>query len=163
MEQTVCSLDRIIAGGSGAHLASPRLASPRLPSPRITSTSPSLLPLYPFPPPFVHLPLLVFRSFPTLTCFSPEFFSFLSPPLLFSSVPSSSLPTDPVEKGINIGRDETRRYESGSDFTKVSNSSYLVSGVDVRSRRQGIRIDVVSRIIDASYNTHFEFGAENLG
>ena len=38
VEQTVCSLDRIIAGGS-------ELTLPRLASPRITSTSPSLLPL----------------------------------------------------------------------------------------------------------------------
>lgn len=118
---------------------SPCLASPRLSSPRITSTSPSPLPLYPFSsPPFVHLPLLVFRSFPTLTCFSPVFFSSpLDPPL----------PTDPVEKGINIGRDETGpRYESRSDFIKVI-SSRDVDAFDSGDRESESMLRIIECVV----------------
>lgn len=120
-------------------LASPRLSSPLLSSPRITSTSPSPLPLYPFSsPPFVHLPLLVFRSFPTLTCFSPVFFSSPLDPLL---------PTDPVEKGINIGRDETGpRYESRSDFIKVI-SSRDVDAFDSGDRESESMLRIIECVV----------------
>lgn len=89
VEQTVCSLDRIIAGGS--ELTLPRLASPRRESPR--PHLPSYL--FPFSPPFVQLPLLVFRSFRATLTFLSIFFS-----------PVNLLPWS--LKGISIAR--TRRW-----------------------------------------------------
>lgn len=106
VEQTVCSLDRIIAGGSGAHLASPRLAANHL---DLTFPPTSL--------PILHLSF-VYRSWCSVLSDSDTFLSHPLPFLLFSSLsyffffldPLST--EDPVEKGINIGREETRRDET---------------------------------------------------
>ena len=121
----------------GPGLTLPRLASPLLASNHLDLTFPptSLPVLFST---FRSLPLLVFRSFPTLTCFSPVFFSSPLDPLL---------PTDPVEKGINIGRDETGpRYESRSDFIKVI-SSRDVDAFDSGDRESESMLRIIECVV----------------
>lgn len=84
VEQTVCSLDRIIAGGSGAHLASPRLAANHL---DLTFPPTSL--------PILHLSF-VYRSWCSVLSDSD---TFLSHPLLFLLFSFLLLPRSSFNRG----------------------------------------------------------------